>query len=113
MKQNKQHFNIWKYLPTWKEAKWWIIAVMIWAILSSPIILYPPLRESILISMGSSMTFIIALLPIVWALLLLSIVWPFASQSQEALIPCLFLGVILGGLAGYLLRTIFKLTTKS
>jgi len=24
MEQNKQHFNTWKYLPTLKEAKWWI-----------------------------------------------------------------------------------------
>lgn len=33
MEQNKQHFNIWNYLPTLKEAKWWIFVVVLYTIL--------------------------------------------------------------------------------
>lgn len=112
MKQNKQHFNIWNYLPTLREAEWWITAGVIWAIISPSIILIEPLREGIHNVMGYSMKYLGPVLPIGWAILLLSIVWPFAGQSSAALVPSLFLGVILGGLAGYLLRFVFKLTTK-
>lgn len=98
-------------MVTLREARWWILAGIAWAILSPPIWLYPPAREAILIAIGSAMTYLLALLPIVWGALIFYLVYPDVLQSPSGIAPSLFLGTILGALAGYILRVIFKAIT--
>jgi len=112
MGQNKQQSNVWRYLPTWNEAKWWISAGVIWAAISAPALTNESVREGVLNALGATMTFLGALLPFVWALFILSVFWPYAASSREALIPSLFLGALLGGFAGYILRFLFKILVR-
>lgn len=91
-----------------KDAKWWIIGGVVWAIISWPMIFIGSIRESIYLSIGQGIALLIIIIPALWGLFLLSMVWRDAPQSSEALIPTITLGVILGGLAGYLLYRIVK-----
>lgn len=108
MKIDTQSNRLQRYLPTLREAKWWILAGIVWAILSVPVIIHSGVREAIYMVLGNLMKYLVAVLPILWALFFVHLVGPLFSQSREALVLALFLSTILGGLAGYILRTIVK-----
>lgn len=98
-------------MVTLREARWWVLAGVAWAILSSPILFYPPVREVVYGTIGAAIEYLFILLPIVWTILILSVVYPDALQSPSAIAPSLLLSAFLGGLAGYILRIIFKAIT--
>ncbi|HZD59224.1 MAG TPA: hypothetical protein VE439_02065 [Anaerolineae bacterium] len=109
MEQNERQVGILGNLPTWREARWWIIVGAAYGPLSLYIILVWPVTREALHNVAPRLVFwLIILSPAGWTLLLLSIVWPGSPGRSEALVPALFLSAALGGLAGYVLRAILK-----
>jgi len=105
MEQNKQHFNIWKYLPTWKEAKWWVLIGIAYHSLT----MY-------LFGHGCTQGSIFGVFPRWWLIYITPILWlyhlhssVFGTYPSIARGELFAYGAFLGGLAGYLLRTITKL----
>lgn len=106
MEQNKQHFNIWKYLPTWKEAKWWVLIGIAHHSLTMLLLVDERIRNVII---GGLPRWLEYIAPFSWVqYLLFSVFGPTYPPAGEMFAY----GAFLGGLAGYLLRTIFKLVIR-
>lgn len=119
MSQEKQRCQIESYFPTLKEARWWILAGMVWGLLSplaAPVIPFYDISVDVRNILGSALSqfiaipFILITVPIIVFVLggtgcLYGINW----KELWIFWP---LTVLFCGLAGYILRAIVKAVFK-
>ena len=96
MEKSKENFNIWKYLPTWKEAKKWVLWGMIWGFLSLSLIDSEQMRRS--------MPSILLLPMVVSSLGAYKILSLFYDYPAEHMTLGIFINTFIWGFIGYLLR---------
>lgn len=98
-----------KMWPSFHEARWFILTGSVYGILSFIPILYVPVRETLwswLYRMGGEILVgaVFALLPSAWTIVLTS---PF-PQGSGLLYLAVPVAVVLGGLAGYLVKALLR-----
>lgn len=103
-----------RYLLSLREAKWWILGGIAWAIISFLVFLTPQLRISRLLKDSLWYDILVHFVPTAWAAKILIFTSKSTKPYEDTLefVPLIILGVLLGALAGYFIKVAVKILSR-